>query len=61
MRTFLMVVSILIMVFSGGCSLVFLLDGGMKMYLDAILVLGGVPFAVGLVIFLLARRMDKKP
>ncbi|MCP5087076.1 MAG: hypothetical protein GY952_09780 [Rhodobacteraceae bacterium] len=59
MRTFLMVFSILIMVFSGGCSLYFLL-GGMGPYISFVFVLGGIPFVVGLVIFLLARRMQKK-
>ncbi len=60
MRTFLIVVSVLIMVLSGGCSLIFMSDGGMRNWGEAILVLGGIPFAVGLVIFVLALRMNKK-
>ncbi|MCP5087077.1 MAG: hypothetical protein GY952_09785 [Rhodobacteraceae bacterium] len=60
MRTFFRVLGILIMVFTGGCSLFFVTAGGFSGvdFLGTALLVGGVPFAVGLVIFLLARPND---
>jgi hypothetical protein len=60
LRLFFAIVGILIMVLSGGCSLAFLLGGGIAMLMPA-LVVGGVPFLLGYVIWRLAARSGREP
>ena len=57
MAKFFWVISIVTMVLSGGCSLWAMgsMDG-QYLTLDTILLIGGVPFAVGLLVFLLAKK-----
>jgi len=60
MAKFFWVIGIITMVLSGGCSLWALgsMDGQYLTF-DAILVIGGSPFAVGLLVFLLAKKSMK--
>jgi len=60
MAKFFWVIGLITMVLSGGCSLWALgqIDG-QYLTLDAILVIGGVPFAVGFLIFILAKKTLK--
>ena len=60
MAKFFWVIGIITMVLSGGCSLWALgVMDGQYLTLDAILVIGGGPFAVGLLVFLLAKKSLK--
>lgn len=61
MAKFFMVIGVIIMVLSGGCSLLFLGDLNSP-YVDigTVAVIGGVPFAVGLIVFLLAKASQGK-
>jgi len=54
MAAFFLVIGIMIMVGSGGCSIAVLLSEGSNIF-DIVLLIGGIPFAVGFVIFLLSR------
>ena len=65
-RIFFVIVGTLIMLFSGGCSLLllgsyFLEPGGPENFVtpEAVLIVGGPPFAIGLVILLLALRAGR--
>jgi hypothetical protein len=56
-------VALLLLLFSGGCSLLFLVDmsrsSGSYVTWEAVAVLGGTPFVVGLVVWWLAMRRSK--
>ena len=58
-RMFFAVAGVLIMALSGGCSLFFLFGGGIAMLMPA-LVVGGVPFLFGYVIWRLAARSGRE-
>ena len=51
---FFFVISILIMLGSGGCSIAVLISEGSDI-LGIVLLIGGIPFAVGFVIYLMSR------
>jgi hypothetical protein len=59
-RLLIAAVALLLLLFSGGCSLLFLADmsrpGPTYVTWEAVAVLGGIPFAVGLLIWWLAMR-----
>ena len=66
-RIFFVVVAVLIMLFSGGCTLLFLgsmlfASQGPDNYVTApvVLIFGGPPFVIGLVILLLAIRAGRR-
>jgi hypothetical protein len=55
---------LLVLIFSGGCSLMFMPDAiSGNQYVDpvAILVIGGIPFAIALLIFWLSLRRGTAP
>ena len=53
-------VALLTMLFSGGCGLLFLINqDGMYVTWQAVAVLAGPPFAVGLLVWWLAMRRNK--
>lgn len=55
--------AMLLLLFSGGCSLLFLADmsrpGPTYVTWEAVAVIGGIPFAVGLLVWWLAMRRSK--
>jgi hypothetical protein len=65
LRLFFAIVGGLTMLVSGGCSIGLLPDamrsGGGELHIDqyAVMVFGGVPFLIGLVIFLLALKAGR--
>jgi hypothetical protein len=65
-RLVFVVIAMLIMVFSGGCTLIFLImfamESGSNRYVNVpvILIFGAPPFLVGLLVWWLAARAGRK-
>lgn len=62
MAKFFLYIGVIAMVLSGGCSLWAMdqVENSQYVNFEDVLLLGGVPFVVGLVVFLLARRSLNK-
>lgn len=61
MAKFFSILGIITMVLSGGCSLwAFDSMDGQYVTFESILFIGGIPFAIGLIVYLLARRARGK-
>lgn len=59
-RLVIAAVALLVLLFSGGCSLLFLINqDGAYVTWEAVAVLGGIPFAVALAIWWIAMRRQQ--
>lgn len=60
MAMFFMVIGVLVMLGSGGCSLLVLSEGLGGDILQVVTLIGGIPFLLGLVVFLVAGALHTK-